>query len=93
MSYIDERRLALGDGWNLKEWKSECLKAASEVDRLHEALARVERELDEAAKRAHKHRLAFDWMVAEMVPDASLDDIEQLWQEAHTALRSDGGQP
>jgi hypothetical protein len=25
-------------------------------------------------------------MVAEMVPDASLDDIEQLWQEAHTAL-------
>ena len=63
----------------------------ADVARLREALARVESERNEAAKRAHKHRLAFDWMVAEMVPGASLDDIEQLWQEAHTALRSDGG--
>lgn len=55
-----------------------------------QAIAEVERirgELDEATKRAHEHRLAFDWMVVELVPDASADDIEQLWQEAHAALK------
>jgi Pyruvate/2-oxoacid:ferredoxin oxidoreductase gamma subunit len=41
--------------------------------------------LDEATKRAHEHRLAFNWMVVEMVPDANDDDIEQLWREAHAA--------
>lgn len=44
----------------------------------------------EATKRAHEHRLAFDWMVVEFVPDASADDIEQLWQEAHAARERKG---
>jgi sugar-specific transcriptional regulator TrmB len=51
------------------------------------ALAASQSELYEATKRAHEHRLAFDWMVVELVPDASADDIEQLWQEAHAALK------
>lgn len=58
-----------------------CLMVSAESDAVC-----LRAELAEATKRAHEHRLAFDWMVVELVPDASPDDIEQLWQEAHAAL-------
>ena len=59
-----------------------CLMVSAESDAVC-----LRGELYEATKRAHEHRLAFDWAVVELVPDASADDIEQLWQEAHVALK------
>lgn len=81
MSYIDPSTSL----WHQRK------QAIAEVERirgeLDEATRRAASFVASATKRAHEHRLAFDWMVVELVPDASPDDIEQLWQEAHAALK------
>ena len=50
-----------------------------------------EKELKAAMDRAHTGRLAFDWLVEEFAPAADAQDKEQLWQEAHAAMRKGEG--